>query len=128
MNARHTSRHSTGAPFDQSLLGARENHWTVFKGLLPYVWPASRPDLKRNVVLAFVALLVAKLVTVATPIIYKEAVDALTRLSIDDPGSAKTLTLLITGLVLAYGLARVIMMGLNQVRDVFFTKVGQHAV
>ena len=114
--------------FDQSLLGAREDHWTVFKGLLPYIWPAARPDLRRNVILAFVALLVAKLVTVATPIIYKWAVDALTALDTSAAGTAKSLTLLITVLILAYGLSRVVMMALNQVRDVFFTKVGQHAV
>lgn len=109
------------------LLGAREDHWKVLKGLLPYIWPASRPDLRRNVVFAFAVLLVAKVITVATPILYKEAVDALTQLSADVE-AAGTAMLVITGLIVAYGLSRVMMMALNQLRDVFFTKVGQNAV
>lgn len=129
MSPRIASRRSpTGPPLDHTLLGAREDHWMVLKGLLPYVWPASRPDLKRNVVFAFAMLLVAKLITVATPIIYKEAVDELTRLANGELGTATTLSLVITGLILSYGVARVVMMALNQLRDVFFTKVGQHAV
>lgn len=121
------SRQKSSSPINPDLLGARENHWEVLKGLLPYIWPASRPDLRRNVVFAFTALLIAKVVTVATPILYKEAVDALTQLEAG-AGAAGTAMLIITGLIVAYGLSRVLMMALNQVRDVFFTKVGQHAV
>lgn len=121
------SRRMSNAPMNPGLLGAREDHWKVLKGLLPYIWPASRPDLRRNVVLAFAVLLVAKVITVATPILYKEAVDALTQLS-GDVGAVGTTMLVITGLIVAYGLSRVMMMALNQLRDVFFTKVGQNAV
>lgn len=122
------SRRPTHSPFDPGVLGAREDHWKVLKGLLPYIWPASRPDLRRNVVLAFAVLLIAKVITVATPILYKEAVDALTQLDHTRTGAAGSAMLIITGLIVAYGLARVMMMALNQLRDVFFTKVGQNAV
>jgi ABC-type transport system involved in Fe-S cluster assembly fused permease/ATPase subunit len=108
----------------------RADHWTVLKGLLPFVWPEGRPDLRLRVVLALAVLVVAKLVTIAVPIFYKEATDWLTA-NAPAQGAARIgqgLGLTATGLIIAYGFGRVMMMVLNQVRDVFFTKVGQHAV
>ncbi len=102
----------------------RADHWTVIRGLLPFVWPEGRPDLRRNVVLAFGVLVVAKLVTVAVPVFFKEATDALTR-GLTDP--AKVAGTAAVFLILAYGFARVLMAGLNQIRDVLFTRVGQNA-
>jgi ATP-binding cassette, subfamily B, heavy metal transporter len=107
------------------------DHWTVFKGLLPMVWPEGRPDLRMRVVAAFAVLVIAKLVTVAAPIAFKNATDWLTANAPAQNAAAATaqgLTLAAAGLVLAYGLGRVLMMVLNQVRDVFFTRVGQNAV
>ncbi len=107
------------------------DHWTVFKGLLPLVWPEGRPDLRMRVVAAFAVLVVAKIVTVAAPIAFKNATDWLTTNAPAQNAAAATaqgLTLAAAGLVLAYGLGRVLMMVLNQVRDVFFTRVGQNAV
>ena len=113
---------------DLMALSRRTDHWTVFRGLLPFVWPEGRPDLRWRVAAAFAVLVVAKLVTIAVPILFKWATDALTA----EPGSAvsapATLANATTGLIVAYGVARVAMMVLNQIRDVFFTKVGQHAV
>ena len=45
---------------------------------MPFVWPEGRPDLRTRVVMAFAVLLLAKLVTVAVPIFYKDATDRLT--------------------------------------------------
>ncbi|HRY07447.1 MAG TPA: ABC transporter ATP-binding protein/permease [Hyphomicrobiaceae bacterium] len=109
-------------------ISGRASHWSVFLGLLPYVWPKGRHDLRRQVVAAFVVLVFAKLVTIAVPILFKEATDWLTA---NAPGAGEpggTLALVTTALILAYGTGRVLMMVLNQVRDLFFTKVGQHAV
>ncbi len=114
---------------DARLLGAREDHWTVFKGLLPYVWPEGRNDLRRNVVLAFCVLLVAKFVTVSVPVLFKWATDALVAVSDDvKSGGAVTLGVIVVAMVLAYGAGRLFSIVLNQVRDVLFTKVGQNAV
>ena len=92
-------------------------------GLLPLVWPEGRPDLRRKVIYAFGVLVIAKLVTIAVPVFFKQATDALT------PGTtpAQGAAIGVMALVMAYGTARVLMMVLNQVRDVFFTRVGQHA-
>ncbi len=115
----------------RNLLGLSTNadHWTVFKGLLPFVWPEGRPDLRFNVALAFVMLVLAKLVTIATPVVFKYTIDWLTA---DAPNpntlGAGHLAVGASTLILAYGVGRVLAMALNQVRDVLFTKVGQHAV
>lgn len=122
-------RRDRGGQVDANLLGAREDHWKVFKGLLPYVWPEGRPDLRRNVVIAFGLLLVAKLVTVSVPIAFKMATDALTKLSGEAAaGGPVTLAAAATFMILAYGTGRLMTVVLNQIRDVFFTKVGQNAV
>ena len=94
--------------------------------LLPFVWPQDRPDLRRRVVLAGVVLVLAKLVTVATPFAYKHAVDWLTAADGNDVVTA--LTLVPVMLVVAYGMGRVMMMVFTQIRDVLFTRVGQYAV
>ena len=72
------------APVDdreEDYVSARASHWAVFTGLLPFVWPKDRPDLRTRVVLAFGVLVLAKLVTVAVPIFYKDATDRLTALA-----------------------------------------------
>ena len=114
---------------DLMALSARSDHWTVLKGLLPFVWPKGRADLRFEVALALAVLLLAKLVTVSVPILFKQATDWLAahgatplEIGADDLGIGAT------ALILAYGAARVLMMVLNQVRDVLFAKVGQHAV
>ena len=63
---------------EEDYLAARTSHSDALIGLLPLVWPANRPDLRRRVVLAFGVLLIAKLVTVAVPVFYKDATDLLT--------------------------------------------------
>ena len=63
---------------EEDYVAARASHWDVFRGLMPLVWPADRPDLRARVVLAFGVLLIAKLVTVAVPVFYKDATDRLT--------------------------------------------------
>ena len=50
-------------------------------GLWPHMWPSTRADLKRRVLMAFVLLLVAKFVTISVPFSFKWATDALVALS-----------------------------------------------
>ncbi|MCC0008654.1 MAG: ABC transporter ATP-binding protein/permease [Hyphomicrobiaceae bacterium] len=109
-------------------ISGRADHWTVFKELVPFVWPKGRPDLRAQVVAAFCVLVLAKLVTIAVPILFKGATDWLTENAPAANGPGGTLALVATLLILAYGAGRVLMMVLNQIRDLFFTKVGQHAV
>nr|WP_304502365.1 ABC transporter ATP-binding protein/permease [Aurantimonas sp. VKM B-3413] len=95
--------------------------------LWPYMWPSDRPDLRWRVIYASFFLVLAKLLTVGVPYFYKWATDAL-----DGSNSAiGILPLILTGaitLVVSYNIARVVSVGLNQLRDALFARVGQHAV
>ncbi len=122
-NRRAPPSDGTRAPGADPASG-RAAHWDVLRDLLPYVWPAGRPDLRLRVILAFVSLVLAKVITVLVPIAYKAAVDWLT----GGEASAGALTLVPIALILAYGAGRVLMVAFNQLRDVLFTKVGQNAV
>ncbi|MBX2806414.1 MAG: ABC transporter ATP-binding protein/permease [Hyphomicrobiales bacterium] len=97
--------------------------------LLPFVWPEDRADLRLRVVMAGFVLVIAKLITVTTPLAYKAAVDWLTGTDSGDGVSAVTaLTIAPIALIVAYGVGRILMMGFTQLRDVLFTRVGQNAV
>ena len=108
------------------ILQARAAHRSVIRDLARFVWPADRPDLRLRVGLACIALVVAKLITVAVPIAYKFSVDWLTANT--GGGRETTLALLAVAMIVAYGTGRAAMVGFTQLRDVLFTKVGQNAV
>jgi ATP-binding cassette subfamily B protein len=96
--------------------------------LFPYLWPADRPDLKLQVVLALSAMLGGTLLTGVIPFTSKWATNALAPHGV--PGLTG-LDLLLASPVLmiaAYGLARLVSQVLNNVRDALFAGVGQNAV
>ncbi|HEX7532875.1 MAG TPA: ABC transporter ATP-binding protein/permease, partial [Methyloceanibacter sp.] len=113
---------------EEDYLAARTSHRALFGGLLPYVWPERRPDLKVRVVIAFAVLLLAKLVTVAVPVLYKDATDRLTASGAHAVTLGQGLAIGIAMLIFAYGTGRVLTMVLTQIRDVIFTEVSQNAV
>lgn len=96
--------------------------------LWPYMWPADRPDLKFRVLLAFAALLVAKLFTVLVPYLYKWATDALVAAPEEGGAGVPAWFTVPVMLVIAYGVGRIMTMVFQQIRDALFAKVGQHAV
>jgi len=103
----------------------RKRGWRTIRRVVPYLWPADKPWIKRRVVLSMLMLLAAKLVAVTTPFFYKAAVDALAG---DAPSAGWTLGAGAVGLTVAYGLARLMTVGLQQLRDVVFARVGQRAL
>jgi ATP-binding cassette, subfamily B, heavy metal transporter len=117
---------AVGAAQD-SVMAQRAAHWRVLDGLIPFVWPEGRPDLRRRVVLAFIMLVAAKLVTVAIPVFFKAATDWLTQPGLPSITSGQ-LGAWATMLILAYGLGRILMSALTQARDVMFTQVSANAV
>jgi len=72
------------------------------------------------VAIAIVLLLAAKLLTIYVPILYKQAVDALSPSNI--------VVAVPVALIIAYGLARVISQGFNELRTAVFAKVSQRAI
>ena len=104
----------------------------VVDGLWPFVWPKDRPDLQRTVMLSLALMLAAKLITVLMPFTYKWATDAL--IAAAGPAGAAGLsgTGFLIGAPLAatvlYGVVRICMTLLAQLREGLFARVAMHAV
>jgi len=90
--------------------------WQTLKTLFPYLW-----RYRARVVIALACLVLAKLATVAIPLILKEIVDHLTA------ASAAALAVPL-GLIVAYGLLRLAATALGELRDAVFAKVAQRAI
>ncbi|MCZ0810642.1 ABC transporter ATP-binding protein/permease [Roseovarius sp. EGI FJ00037] len=99
--------------------------WTTIRRVSPYLWPEGQTWVKRRVVLALITLVLAKLIAVGTPFFYKAAVDALAG---ESSGDAWMLAIGAVGLTVAYGVARLMNVGFQQLRDVLFAPVAQRAL
>jgi ATP-binding cassette subfamily B protein len=88
--------------------------------VLPHLWPAE-PRLRAMVVLAAVAMILGKLVTVATPFALKGVVDALA------PQEGVPLEAIPLAFLLAYGAARLGGTLFNALRDTIFARVAERA-
>lgn len=112
------------APAQKAVSADEGNTLSTLKNLWPYIWPASRPDLKKRVLLAVAALVVAKFITVLSPYFFAWATDVLAGEDVGLPAFLLAPVML----VLAYNAARVMAVAFNQLRDALFARVGQHAV
>ncbi len=99
---------------------------STVRNLWGYMWPEGRPDLKFRVILAIGALLVSKVATTLVPFVYKGIIDSLDG-SGPDAGLILGLAVPLV-LVVAFGVGNIIDAGFQQLRDVLFASVGQHAV
>jgi ATP-binding cassette subfamily B protein len=118
-SADEATKRPTVSAEEGSLLSTVRNLWG-------YMWPEGRPDLKFRVILAIGALLVSKVATTLVPFIYKGIID-----SLDGGGPDAGLILGIAVpivLIVALGVGNIIDAGFQQLRDVLFASVGQHAV
>jgi len=104
---------------------ADRSGWQTIRAVAPYLWPEGETWVKRRVVLAMIALAMAKVVSVSTPMVYKLAVDALAG---EAPDGATMLGLGAIGLTVAYGMARLLTIGFGELRDLLFVRVGQRAL
>jgi ATP-binding cassette subfamily B protein len=104
---------------------ATASGWRTIRRVAPYLWPEGQAWVKRRVVLSLVLLVAAKLVSVITPFFYKGAVDALAG---EGQEAAWMLGAGAIGLTVAYGMARLMNVGFQQLRDAVFAKVGQRAL
>ncbi len=97
----------------------------TIRRVIPYLWPADAPWVRRRVVIALILLVCAKVISVSTPFFYKAAVDALAGESRDE-----TLLLMLgaVGLTIAYGIARLSSVAFGELRDAVFVRVGQRAL
>jgi len=104
-----------------TLADKSRNDWQTIKTLMPYLWPDREWGLRIRVVIAVLFLVFAKVINVTVPIIYKLIIDALAT-------NVTTTILIPTGLIIAYGLARLSAQAFGDIRDAIFTKVAQRAI
>ena len=99
--------------------------------LWPYLWPSDRLDLKLRVVASLALTVVSKLVTIAVPFTFKWTADALAGAAKGASVSHVVLGIAFAGplaLTLLYGLVRILMVVLTQMREGLFARVALHAV
>jgi ATP-binding cassette, subfamily B, heavy metal transporter len=115
---------------NQSMLGTLVMLW-------PYLWPSDRRDLKLRVMIAFVLIVVVKLITVFVPFTFKWATDALVAINQGAGGGASQIKfdsmlpwLICTPIAatVLYGVVRSGMAVLQQLRDGIFAAVSMNAV
>ena len=102
---------------------AKAKRLHTLRSFAPYLWPEGRTDLRIRVVAALSFLLVSKIITVYVPFLYRDAVNAL---SVKSPATIAITTAM--ALILAFGVGRILMIALGQVRDAVFSPVSQNAV
>ena len=120
-------RYNELRPTTSSVSLKRGQALNVIKAVLPYLWPKSRKDIQFRVVLAMLALILGEILGVLAPYFYGVSVDALA------PGAEENQTIFMLtagalGMVVAYGVMRILSVGFSQLRDVIFARVGQRAL
>ena len=108
--------------------GSTSSNWRTVKRVTPYLWPKASEQfwVKRRVVLAMLALTLSKVIAVATPFLFKAAVDGLAK--VGESNDALMLLLGAGGLMFAYGFFRLSSVGFGELRDAIFARVGQRAL
>ena len=104
---------------------ARADGMRTVRRVAPYLWPEGKTWVKRRVVVSLLALVTVKLIAVGTPFFYKGAVDGLVGDSTPETG---LLAIGVAGLVVAYGMAKLMTVAFQGVRDMVFARVGQRAL
>ena len=96
--------------------------WRTVERVLPFIWPVTNFELRTRVVLALLALVLAKCFAILSPILQAWAVDSLAGSRLPE------FALGAIGLTIAYGMARIATNGFQQIRDALFAKVAQRAL
>ncbi|XP_077540244.1 iron-sulfur clusters transporter ABCB7, mitochondrial-like isoform X2 [Haemaphysalis longicornis] len=105
--------------------------WSIIRQMFVYLWPKEKPEIRTRVVIALGILILAKVINIGVPFIFKAAVDYLnehtgSHLTLADASS--TLTSAAFALLVGYGLARAGAAGFNELRNAVFAKVAHHSI
>lgn len=103
----------------------RSRGWRTIRAVAPYLWPAEHPWVKKRVIIAIGFLILAKIISVSTPFLYKAAVDGLAG---EARGEGWLLGLGAVTLTIAYGVARLMTVAFGELRDAVFVHVAQRAL
>ncbi|MDO5658621.1 MAG: ATP-binding cassette domain-containing protein [Paracoccus sp. (in: a-proteobacteria)] len=91
----------------------------ILRRVMAFFWPSGDSALKWRISTALAAMLLAKLIVVGVPVLYKYVIDEFTGLS----EAAQTITGLVLFLIFAYAIGRFASVALIQLRDVLFVGV-----
>lgn len=127
----------TDAPQESSSVSAPQNNSpsanatlsSTIRNLWPYIWPQERKDLQVRVAIALVMIFVAKAFTILMPYTFKWATDAMVAAS-GGKITGDSMSVLIGAPLLAtvlYGVVRILMIIMTQVREGIFAPVSMHA-
>ncbi|GAA0820185.1 ABC transporter ATP-binding protein/permease [Colwellia asteriadis] len=97
-------------------------NWQAFKLILPYLF-----EYKKRIAVAMLCLVLTKVASVYLPFILKDIVDTLDTNDNKDLASS-ALAIVPLGLVLAYGLVRLSIVVLAEIRDTLFGRVTERAI
>ena len=93
--------------------------------VIPDLWPREHLNLRIRAVVSMLFLVLAKVAVLITPFIYRDAVDALTPAGVSEGAALMAVPVM---LVIAYGVSRLMTSVFQQLRDLVFARVGQHAL
>ncbi|QDM41947.1 ABC transporter ATP-binding protein/permease [Altererythrobacter sp. TH136] len=94
--------------------------WATLKRFLPYLWPRDRKDLRLRIVGAMALVLLAKGVTLVTPLAMKQIVDTMA-------AGGNPLMWIALSFVIAFVAARFLSTAFDNTRNIVFERVGQEA-
>ena len=95
----------------------------LFDFLRPFLWEKLSNKFKLRLITCILLLVFAKIATLITPIILGKTIDSLTLLNND----INITILLIFGLIISYGSAKVLSLAFNEIKDSFFSTISQSA-
>lgn len=95
------------------------NHWRTLGVLGAHLWPENQNALRMRVIISMVSLVLGKLLNVYVPFLLKESIDQLSQ--------TQQILAVPVALILAYGLARIMVSVFGELRDFIFVPVAQHA-
>lgn len=107
--------------YDSHSQSETRSHFATLHTLGEYLWVGGRRDLKIRVVVAVILLVMAEVASVYTPYLLKFIVDDMT-------GDVNPVIVMPVGLIVAFGVARVLTQTFAELRDAVFAKVGQNAI
>lgn len=96
----------------------RDEEW-IARHLLSLLWPRGEPGLKARAIGAALLVVVAKLVAIAGPLLYRDIIDAL---------SVRTVAFVPVALIVVYGLAHAGAQVIGALRQLIFARVAHRAI
>ena len=107
--------------FDSHSQAPSRGHLQTLRTLASYLWMDGRRDLKARVIIAAVLIILAEVASVYSPYLMKFIVDSMT-------GDVSPVIVMPIGLIVAFGIARILTQSFSELRDAVFAKVGQNAI